>query len=1301
MSEYREYRSKHRHKHHHRHEDDRRRKHSDDRQNESHSNEERRRDHIHDTTTKYSRDKDRHQSDSNRQDNRSYVNDKKRKTNPDQDEYGTDRMNKHRHSSSYVVPNYRSESESEDDRFRRRHSSKRKNEDATERLTSKSQNNSGKNDDGYEKKNRNDGAKNDADDTNPDSDEERRRLEFDFTKYKHSLNRIFFRDTDFIKRGSPEFDDFWAFLVKYQEFQKKKAVKSKDKSKRREDDDKGTLDLPQNYDNRYRINLTVVSKDMETFLKKGRLIDYDVERELTRDRVQQFKSILVHYLDFQQKQKLNKLKKIRRDQENLPIYQFRQMIVQMIKRHQIVIVAGDTGCGKSTQVPQYLLHAGFTKIACTQPRRIACISLSKRVGYETLNEFGSQVAYQVRFEKSKTQSTKILFLTEGLLLRQMTSDMYLSQYDVIVIDEVHERHIFTDFLLGVLKCLLKQREDLKLVLMSATINISLFSSYFENAPVIKVPGRLYPIQLEYCPIKKDELSGKTEKIDPSPYLKILNLIDHKYPANERGDVLIFLSGMTEIMAICDAVKQYSLESKHWIVLPLHSALSIQEQDKVFDIAPEGVRKCIVSTNIAETSVTIDGVRFIIDSGKVKEMNFDPKYKMQRLQEFWISVASSEQRKGRAGRTGPGVCFRLYDKTDHEAFQEFSTPEIKRVSLDTLILQMLSMGLPDARKFPFIEAPSMSSIENAVISLKEHGALKGDESLTPIGEMLSRLPVEVAIGKMLIMGSIFHMIDPVLSIAAAMSVQSPFPYKGHTDHEAVAARKPLESEHGDPFTLLNAFDEWIQVKAEGRGTKKWCKHRAMEEQRFYEMIKLKRQFQDLLKDHNLYEKVTEEDRYLTSDQRRQKHGERKRLRELKKEKNKESKKRKVLKLEENDYTISDGEEDDKGNDIKDLEFRLSNDLNQLQETANKSRHFTLRDINLLKIILCSGLYPQVAIADDCNTYKMDTDQAYHTKNKGFILIHPTSVFTTQPEVLQPPDIKDKKNCPEDLRGKLSRKHELLAFVSLLETNKPYLVNIMRVPALQTVTLFSNSIDTNSDCTRLVCDGWLEIRFADAESAQYIISSIIQLRSKWQNLLQLRLEDTFQNMDSEKKTSSRARRLEKLLAEKLTEFLESSVEYAIRRILAAEVQHLYNGPTLAPIDEESESSISQCIMGSGKEHVIKGGVQVNDYLVVNCLREDSSRGNVWNEFTSTMQKHWTCPQCDTSMIVTVMERLQHESECLEKHNTVNPLEEERLIEEERKTQENHLRKSYFCTDCDKQYSFTSTEILKHKKSHKTPS
>ncbi|KAK3097302.1 hypothetical protein FSP39_008501 [Pinctada imbricata] len=527
----------------------------------------------------------------------------------------------------------------------------------------------------------------------------------------------------------------------------------------------------------------------------------------------------------------------------------------------------------------------------------------------------------------------------------------------------------------------------------------------------------------------------------------------------------------------------------------------------------------------------------------------------------------------------------------------------------------------------------------------------------------------------------------------------------------AYRKPLESDHGDPFTLLNAFDEWIQVKAEGQGTKKWCRKRALEEQRFYEMVKLKNQFKDLLKvvtwyrspkgshlDYNLLNTNDDDSKkYLTSDERRKRHGERKRLTELKREKDRESKKRKVLKLEGDDFMISDDEEDDKDRDIRDLEFRLSHDLDKLQSNSNKNRSFTLRDINLLKIILCSGLYPQVATADQCNNYKRDSEQAFHTKSKPFLLLHPTSVFMCKPEVLMPPEIKDPPRCPSDLQGKLSKKHQLLAYLFLLETTKPYLMNVMRVPALQTITLFSNSIDTNADCTRLVCDGWLELRFADEESASQVISSIIHLRATWQNLLKLRLQDVFRSLDDDRRVNPRARKLEKVLASKLTEFLSSDVMYAVRRVYSAELWNMYKGPGSGIVEMESiKSLIKTPEETEAKEHPVKGGIQINDYMVYDCLLDDSSAA-VWGEYTSHMQRHWQCPRCKQSLIVTVQERLLHESQCQDKNFQATKEEEAQEMEEEKSAQLNPLRKHYHCDKCDKDFKFTSTEILKHRKSH----
>lgn len=519
-----------------------------------------------------------------------------------------------------------------------------------------------------------------------------RSWDWDSPQCRAQLDEIFFRRHDYIQAGSSEHKEFWTFFDRFQRFKTKRDMSgcgASRKDNREEGKDKKSrtgkvaLDLPKEYDARYRINVSVCTKDIEERLgKSGQSSSGPGSQETSDCRL-----ALLHFLDFSQRQSFGKLAKLRREQKNLPIFQYRSRVVDLVRRHSVVVVAGDTGCGKSTQVPQYLLSAGFNNIACTQPRRIACISLAKRVSFESLNQYGSKVGYQIRFETTRTTATKLLFLTEGLLLRQIQQDRTLAQYDVLIVDEVHERHLHCDFLLGVLRSLLANRPDLRLILMSATINIKLFSDYFSGAPVLQVPGRLFPIQVIYQPIPPEEQPSRSEKMDPRPYLRILQGIDQRYPPEERGDLLLFLSGVAEISTIQEACQIYATHTRRWIVLPLHSTLSLAQQDKVFDVAPPGVRKCIISTNIAETSVTIDGVRFVVDSGKVKEMSFDPKAKMQRLQEFWISRASSEQRKGRAGRTGPGVCYRLYAESDYDAFAPYPVPEIHRVALDSLILQV--------------------------------------------------------------------------------------------------------------------------------------------------------------------------------------------------------------------------------------------------------------------------------------------------------------------------------------------------------------------------------------------------------------------------------------------------------------------------------------------------------------------------------------------------------------------------------------------------------------------------------------
>ncbi|NXJ87158.1 DHX34 helicase, partial [Trogon melanurus] len=725
-----------------------------------------------------------------------------------------------------------------------------------------------------------------------------------------------------------------------------------------------------------------------------------------------------------------------------------------------------------------------------------------------------QVGYQIRFESTCSPATKIVFLTEGLLLRQLQREPTLPAYRVLVADEVHERHLHGDFLLGVLRRLLPSRPDLKLVLMSATINIRLFSDYFGGAPVLQVPGRIFPISVIYQPVAEEEAAaaggkwGKSERLDPLPYLRVLQTIDHKYPPEERGDLLVFLSGVAEIGAVLEAAQAYAARTQRWIVLPLHSTLSVTEQDKVFDVAPPGVRKCILATNVAETSVTIDGVRFVLDSGKVKEMSYDPQGKLQRLQEFWISRASAEQRKGRAGRTGPGVCYRLYAESDYDAFSPYPVPEIQRVALDALVLQLKSMGLGDPRTFPFLEPPASSSLETAVRYLRDQGALDEAENLTPIGNLLAQLPVDVVVGKILVLGVLFGLSEPALTVAAALSVPSPFLRPARPDADRAAARRPLESPHGDPLTLLNLFNEWLRVKAERSGdSRKWCRRRGLEEHRLYEAANLRRQFQELLRDHRLLQETSgpPSDGYA----RQRRHRERLELRRLWR-----------------------SHAETEGRKRKDVKFKLRHDVGELQAASGSL--LSSSHLALLKLLLCRGLYPQFAVPDELNGGRKDSDQIFHTRSKQGVVLHPTCVFATSPELLH---AKEEAQRSKDPTEGLSCRHQLLAFVSLLETNKPYLVNCVRVPALQALLLFSRSLDTSADCARLVADGWLEVTVPDAEASLRLLSSALRLRSAWEKLLGRLLEEEARGEEADEARPDP--RDVSLLARGLLEFLRAEV------------------------------------------------------------------------------------------------------------------------------------------------------------------
>uniref|UniRef100_A0A915K0Z1 ATP-dependent RNA helicase DHX34 n=1 Tax=Romanomermis culicivorax TaxID=13658 RepID=A0A915K0Z1_ROMCU len=1074
-------------------------------------------------------------------------------------------------------------------------------------------------------------------------------MEINWDLYKAHLRKAYFnfpsRECEnIISKGTSQSEDFWKFFDKYLKVMAAKNAKLQNKSKDPNERGPSTsavlneVGLPSKFS---KFDSQIHNLNLEK-ARRHHLKMYDVPDNVQKE----FEYIIDCYLKFLQREKMIKLKKLRISQKNLPICQHKKEILYAVRNNPVTIIAGDTGCGKSTQVPQYLLNDGFENICCTQPRRIACISLAKRVAFETLNEYGSEIAYQIRFEKTKTKATKMLFLTEGLLLRQLSSDPDLNNYSVIILDEIHERHLHGDFLLGILKRLIQRRSsDLKLILMSATINIDLFAHYFSDLskpPIINVPGRLYPIQLEYHALAgrssdrvddekhKSFEKSKTEKVDPAPFLRIVRMIDEKFPKTERGDLLMFLSGITEMTTVAEVLKEYADHTKRWLILLLHSTLSIQEQDRVFDVAPEGVRKCILSTNIAETSVTIDGVRFVVDSGKVKEMRHDSETKTHKLTEIWVSKASAEQRKGRAGRTGPGVCYRLYSEQQYQAFEQYSLPEIRRVSLESLVLQMYYLGLSDPLKFDFIESPELSSIESAMEYLINQNALTKDaQSLTPTGQMLVNLPVDIGVGKMLLLGCLFEQCDVILTTAAALSIQQIFTQRSFRDLDCQTSRKNLLSDFGDPFTLINTYREWMAVKLDGsESSSRWCRKRGVEEQRLYEITKLRNQFKEILQDADLIERRELE---LTSVERRIRRGEIDQLKKLRKEGQRDQRKRKILKMRHFDAALQDSDEEARSHGEGPSSKKYSKDVNSLEFEIRHTKG------------LMNEQYRR--ILDSGNSYKMGTDLILHSKFKPFVILHPNGSLADDPEVLC--------NTRYDKSGSKSANHQLLFYALLLETTKPYLVNVTRVPALHTLLLVSTNLDTSADFRRIICDRFIEFQIEDSHVAENIISTVAEIRLLLSQCLERKLNgDKYRNSE---------------LFRKLQLFFQTEVWYSMKRLLKADLDDI---------------------------NVHKTGIFSNqaDFLNLSSIKS-TVPGDKATEFVATK---FTCDGCAKEFYFTLPDRLEHLKGCQLRRNDEKFGD---LEQGEKQSAGNvSLKRAYRCEICHEDLFSTPTEILKHKISHK---
>ncbi|XP_040886321.1 putative ATP-dependent RNA helicase DHX57 [Toxotes jaculatrix] len=750
--------------------------------------------------------------------------------------------------------------------------------------------------------------------------------------------------------------------------------------------------------------------------------------------------------EFLRKKSSRRFRSMLEQRKTLPAWQEKENILDMLDRCQVLVVSGMTGCGKTTQIPQFILDASLTgpaehvaNIICTQPRRISAISVAQRVAQERAECLGNSVGYQIRLESVRTSATRLLYCTTGVLLRRLEGEADLKGVTHVIVDEVHERTEESDFLLLVLKDLIVQRPDLKIILMSATLNASLFSEYFYNCPSVHIPGRTFPVDQFFL----EDAIAKTGYVieDGSPYMRSgkqnasstggrsnkgnardmvddlgddvwnfmsfckkdfvkdsipdqqlslqdltirykdtkksvlktiaamdldkinMDLVEsllewivdgkHNYPP---GAVLVFLPGLAEIKMLYEQLQSNRMfnnrGSIRCVVYPLHSTLSNEEQQAVFSQPPKGVTKIIISTNIAETSVTIDDVVYVIDSGKMKEKRYDASKSMESLEDSWVSRANALQRKGRAGRVASGVCFHLF--TSH-GFQhqlaEQQLPEIQRVPLEQLCLRIkiLDVFAEQTLESVFsrlIEPPAMGSLDAAKQRLQDLGALTSDEKLTPLGYHLACLPVDVRIGKLMLFGAIFRCLDPALTIAASLAFKSPFVSPWDKREEANEKKLAFALANSDHLALLQAYKGWCCAAKNGnRAGFLYCKDNFLSWRGLQEIASLKRQFAELLSDIGFI-----------------KEGLRARI----------------------------------------IERMCSNGTDGVLEATGPEANLNSDNIRLMSAMLCAALYPNVVqVRAPQGNYKMTSKGAmkmqpkanelrFVTKNDGCVHVHPSSI-----------------------------------------------------------------------------------------------------------------------------------------------------------------------------------------------------------------------------------------------------------------------------------------------------------------------
>ncbi len=504
--------------------------------------------------------------------------------------------------------------------------------------------------------------------------------------------------------------------------------------------------------------------------------------------------------------------------EELPVSERRAEILTAIQKNQVMIVAGETGSGKTTQLPKICLDAGrgvAGLIGHTQPRRIAARSVAVRIASELQCELGHAVGYKVRFSDHTRPESYIKLMTDGILLAESQADRFLNQYDTLIIDEAHERSLNIDFLLGYLKQLLPKRPDLKLIITSATIDTERFSQHFADAPIIEVSGRTYPVEIRYRPLQAEDEDEQDRDIQQA----ICDAAD-ELARFGQGDVLIFLPGEREIRETAETLRKH--HPPHTEILPLYARLSASDQNRIFQ-SHKG-RRIVLSTNVAETSLTVPGIRYVIDPGLVRLSRYSHRTKVQRLPIEKTSQASANQRAGRCGRVGPGVCIRLYSETEFQARPEFTDPEIKRSNLASVILQMKSLRLGDIEDFPFVEAPENRLITDGYKLLEELGAVDARKQLTESGRHLAKLPLDPRVARMVLAGKDENSLSEMLIIASALSVQEPRERPHDKQQKADEKHKAFADEKSDFIAYLNLWRAYHEQSKHLTNNKlrKWCR-----------------------------------------------------------------------------------------------------------------------------------------------------------------------------------------------------------------------------------------------------------------------------------------------------------------------------------------------------------------------------------------------------------------------------------------------------------------------------------------------